>query len=224
MIGVFLYYGHAVDLTMLTALSAIASAQAEPTKETMTCCKQFLDYAATHPDAILTYKRSDMVLVVHRNASYLSKPKACSRAGSHFFLSSDVADPTDNGAVLNIAALIKAVMSSAAEAELGALYINACKSVPQCCTLKEMGHKQPPTPMQTDNTTTIGVVNNNIQPKCTKAMDMRFHWLRCRKTQDQFCFFLAPRTLQQSRLLDQASLRSTPHRKVPENPHPQQCT
>ncbi len=75
-IGVFLYYGRAVDSTMLTALSAIASAQAKPTEETMTCCKQFLDYAATHQDAILTYKSSDMVLVVHSDASYLSKPKA----------------------------------------------------------------------------------------------------------------------------------------------------
>eukprot|EP00804_Cyclotella_cryptica_P014938 CCRYP_000561-RA/>CCRYP_000561-RA protein AED:0.47 eAED:0.47 QI:0/-1/0/1/-1/0/1/0/59 len=42
-----------------------------------------------------------------------------------------------------------------------------------------MGHPQPPTPIQTDNSTALGVVNNTIQPKRTKAMDMRFHWLRC---------------------------------------------
>ncbi len=70
----FLYYGRAVDSTMLTALSAIASAQAEPKEETMTRCKQFLDYAATHQDAILTYKASDMVLVIHSDMSYLSEP------------------------------------------------------------------------------------------------------------------------------------------------------
>ncbi len=80
MIGTFLYYGRAVDSTMLTALSAIASAQAKPTEETMTRCKQFLDYTATHQDAILAYKASNMVLVVHSEASYLSEPKACSRA------------------------------------------------------------------------------------------------------------------------------------------------
>jgi hypothetical protein len=34
-IGTFLYYRRIVDLTMLTALSSIASAQAVPTKETM---------------------------------------------------------------------------------------------------------------------------------------------------------------------------------------------
>ncbi len=191
-IGVLLYYGRAVNSTMLTALSAIASAQAEPTEDTMKHCKLFLDYTATHQDAIITYHASVMVLVVHSEASYLSEPKARSRAGGHFFLSSDVTDPLDNAAVLNLAQLIKAVMSSAAEAELGALYINACQAIPQRQCLEEMGHKQPPTPMQTKNTTALGAVNSNIHPKRTKAMDMRFHWLRCRKAQDQFRFFWCP--------------------------------
>ena len=111
---------------------------------------------------------------------------------SVLFLSSDITDPLDNGAVLNLAQLIKAVMSSAAEAELAALYINAREAIPQRQCLEEMGHKQPPTPMQTDNTTALGVVNNNIQPKRTKAMDMRFHWLRCREAQHQFRFFWRP--------------------------------
>jgi hypothetical protein len=129
-----------------------------------------------------------MVLVVHSDASYLSKPKARSRAGGHFFLSLDTEIPIHNGAVLNIAQLIKAVMSSAAEAELGALYINAHEAVPQCQTLAEMGHKQPPTPMQTNNNTAFGVLHNNIQPRRT------LHWLRCCKAQHQFRFFWHPGT------------------------------
>ena len=191
-LGTFLYYGRAVDSTMLTALSSIASTQAEPTEETMENIKLFLDYAASHQDAILTYQASDMVLIVHSDASYLSEPKARSRAGGHFFMSSDVANPHNNGAVLNIAQLIKAVMSSAAEAELGALYINAHEAVPMRQLLTEMGHTQPSTPIQTDNSTACGVVNSNIQPRRTKAMDMRFHWLRDREAQSQFRFYWAP--------------------------------
>jgi len=41
--------------------------------------------------------------------------------------------------------------------------------------LEEMGHTQPPTPIQTDNAMADAVINGKIQPKCTKAMDMRFH-------------------------------------------------
>ena len=171
---------------MLAALGSIATQQANPTQLTLTKTRQLLDYAATHPDAIVTYRASDMVLAGHSDASYLSESKARSRAGGHFFLASNSPYPDNNGAVLTVAKIIKAVMSSAAEAELGALYINCREAVPPRQQLKEMGHVQPPTPIQTDNTTTLGVVNNTIQPRRTKAMDMRFHWLRCRKRQKQF--------------------------------------
>ena len=38
-------------------------------------------------DDVITYHSSDMFLATHSDASYLSEPKARSRAGSHFFLS-----------------------------------------------------------------------------------------------------------------------------------------
>ena len=71
-VGVFLYYARAVDCTMLAALGSLASQQANPTDDTMKKTKQFLDYAATHQDATITYRASDMVLAVHSDASYLS--------------------------------------------------------------------------------------------------------------------------------------------------------
>ena len=107
-------------------------------------------------------------------------------------MSEDNEDPPNNGAVLNIAQIIKSVMSSAAEAELGAMFINAREAIPVRTTLTEMGHKQPRTPMQVDNSTAVGVANSNIQPRRTKAMDMRFHWLRDRKSQNQFRYYWRP--------------------------------
>jgi hypothetical protein len=80
---------------------------------------------ALQDKAVLTCKASDMVLVVHSYASYLSEPKACSRAGGHMFMAGRDNIPTNNGPVLNILQIIQAVVSSAAEAELGALFINA---------------------------------------------------------------------------------------------------
>ena len=83
-VGTFLFYGQTVDSTMLAALSATASDQAAPTETTMKKTKLFLDYAASHLDAVLTYQASNMVLALHSDASYLSEPKARSRAGGHF--------------------------------------------------------------------------------------------------------------------------------------------
>jgi hypothetical protein len=37
-----------------------------------------------------------------------------------------------------------------------------------------------------------GVVNNIVQPKHTKAMDMRFHWLRDQAERSQFRIFWQP--------------------------------
>ena len=81
---------------------------------------QLLDYIATQEEAVLTYSASDMKLAVHSDASYLSEPQARIRAGGHFFHSNEATIPANNGAVLNIAHIIKHVMTSATEAEIAA--------------------------------------------------------------------------------------------------------
>ena len=129
---------------------------------------------------VLTFKSSDMELAAHSDASYLREPKSRIRAGGHFFLSSDSNIPQNNGAVLNIYHIIKHLMSSETESELAELYIMAREAVYIRIILEEMVHKQPPMPLQTDNSMAESVVNGKIQPNRTKSMDMRFHWLRDR--------------------------------------------
>jgi hypothetical protein len=128
----------------------------------------------------------------HSDAGYANEKNARSRAGGHFFLSNNDKFPPNNGAIMTNATIIKSVMSSAAEAELGALFLNAKEGVYLRQILTKMGHHQPRTPIQTNNTTAEGVIKNKIQPKRTKAMDMRFHWLRNRKAQGQFCIYWHP--------------------------------
>jgi hypothetical protein len=192
--GVFLYLARAFDSTMLTALSSLVSKQAAPTVKMMQKCLQFLDYAASQEDAIVTYRASDMRLAIHSNALYLSEPKAHSRAGDHMFMAGNEDIPIKNSAVLNILQIIRAVMSSDAEAELGALFINAKKAVSMQCTLKKIGHPQTCTPIQTDNSTAHALLTNKIMPEALKALDMRFYWLHCHKAQDQYCFYWRPGT------------------------------
>lgn len=129
------------------------------------------------------YKRCDMKLAVHSDTSYLSEPKAPNRAGGHFFLSIDEEVPRNDGAILNIAHIIKHVMSSTTEAKLAALYIIAQEAVNIRIILDKMAHKQPPTPIQTDNAMVDAIIHGKVQPKRTKAMDMRFHWQRNRECQ-----------------------------------------
>ena len=63
-------------------------------------------------------------------------------------------------------------MASAAEAEVGALYMNAQALIPLRITCEELGHKQPPTPMRTDNNTACGILTGKFKQNQSKAIDM----------------------------------------------------
>jgi hypothetical protein len=116
-------------------------------------CHQLLDYVATHPNAGICYLASNMILVVHTNALYLSEHNACSRASAHFYLTNKCNKEFNNGAILNLTSIIKHVMSLASEAELVALYYGCKIAVPIQTTLDKLGHMQPLTPITTDNIT-----------------------------------------------------------------------
>ena len=73
-IGTVLYDGRVVDLTLLPALSSLASAQARATESIIKKMEQMLDYLATNPDAKVRIRASDMILNINSNASYMSDP------------------------------------------------------------------------------------------------------------------------------------------------------
>jgi hypothetical protein len=83
-------------------------------------------------------------------------------------------------------------MSSATEAEIGAVFINATEGPVLCTTLEELGHPQPPTPLEIDKTTATGYINGKIKQKRTKAMDMHFYWVKDRVKQGQFDVYWGP--------------------------------
>ncbi len=126
-VGSILYYARAVDMTVLMVLSTIAIEQTKATEKTMAKCVQLLDYLAYHSDAKVRFYASDMVMNIHSDASYLSEGKAQSRTCGHFFMGwvpVDGAPIRINGAFHVSTNVIRFVVASAAEAELGALFHN----------------------------------------------------------------------------------------------------
>ena len=89
-----------------------------------------------------------MVLYAHSDASYLSEPKARSRAGGYCFLSDSPIEPTKpptfclplNRPVYSLARILKPIMDSAAEAEICATFANGQETLPLRVTLEELGH------------------------------------------------------------------------------------
>ena len=64
--------------------------------------------------------------------------------------------------------------------------------IPLRKTLMEMGWPQPSSPVKCDNSTNIGVTNKTVVSKILKSIKMRLWWLRCRYSQDHFCYYWAP--------------------------------
>ena len=170
---------------MMHALNTLATQVTTGTQRTNQAIQHFLNYCASNPEATKLYKASDMILKIHSDAAYLVEPEARSRAGGFFYLG-DSNDQIINGSILVLAKVIKNVVSSASEAEVAALFMNARLALPLRVALEELGHQQPATEMVTDNSTAEGILNGKMKQNRSKGMDMRYYWLRDRVSQGQF--------------------------------------
>lgn len=137
-----------------------------------------------------------MVLYIHSDASYLSEKNAKSRMGGYFFLgpmpTKDNFMPRPNAPIHIGYKLLKVIVASSFEAELGALFHNGQDGAYIRNILEEMGHPQPPTRMVTDNLAANNIANDIGKQKRSKAIDMRFYWVKDRVKQGQFHIFWMP--------------------------------
>jgi hypothetical protein len=146
--GSVLYYARAVDPTVLMPMNDIAMEQTKATEKTQAATNQMLDYLATHRDATIRYHAFDMILHIHSDASYLSVSNVRSRLRGLFFLGNKSPEQdTLNGSILNVTAVIKNVVASAAESEVGACFHDTQSGAPLRVALTELGHTQPTTPL-----------------------------------------------------------------------------
>ena len=130
-----------------------------------------------------------MILNIHSDASYLLEAKARSRTCGHFFLGWMPCDGEPirlNGAFHVSTTVLRFVVASAAEAELGALYHNRQTGIIFRLTLSDMGHPQPQTPVHCDNATAVGIANNTIKRQRSQSMEMRFFWIGDKVAQEMY--------------------------------------
>ena len=103
-----------------------------------------MDYLHTHPDAVIQFHASDMILYIETDAAYLVLPQARSRVSSIFYLSNATPRrPPLNGAIQVVCKTLQNVVSSTAEAETGGIFIYGQQAVPIITTLSELNHPQP---------------------------------------------------------------------------------
>jgi hypothetical protein len=120
------------------------------------------------------------MLLPCRAAFRLSKRLTASRACGLFFMGWKP-NPTQpiklNGAFFTLCAILKFVFASVAEAELGVLFLNCKQATIFLLTLAEMGHPHPPTLVNCDNSTMVGIANKTVKYQWSRSMEMRFFWV-----------------------------------------------
>jgi hypothetical protein len=146
--GTLFYCARPFNTTLIMPINVSASEQSKSTADTGEKVIKLLNYCNTHPETKIRYHAYDMIIYISSDASYLSEREAKSRAGGLFYMnnSADTAKKLTNGAILIISTVLKHVMSSAAEAEIGAV-LNAKEGAVLRTTLEELGHPRPPTPL-----------------------------------------------------------------------------
>jgi hypothetical protein len=147
--GILLYYARAVDPTLIMPINVLASEQSKATEVTVDKVIKLLNYCNTHTETKIRYHASDMILHIHSDASYLSENEAKSRAGGFFYMGSDTKTnkKLTNEAILIISKVLKHVMSSAAEAEIGAGFY---KRKRRCSPSYNIGRIRAPTAPHTN--------------------------------------------------------------------------
>jgi hypothetical protein len=182
-VGTLLYYARTVDPSILTVVHALGSVQSKPTINDLRKMERLLQYVSSHQNHGVRFHASTMQLQIQSDASYLSRPKARSVLGGFHYLGTT---EIINGPFFCSSKKISCVVSSAAEAELGAAFQNAQKGAQFRNTLIELGYPQQPTPLLVDNTVAEGLATNTVNAKRSKSMDVRFFWLRDRVKKMQF--------------------------------------
>ncbi len=128
-----------------------------------------------------------MILALDTDGSYLSKLQGKSRAAAYIYLTKKEDPDFHNGAVLVLSAVIKHVMASTSETKLAALFYGCKEAIPLCTMLEEMGHPQHNmNPITSDNSIPVGLTQEMMVSRASKSMGMRFHWLKCHRTQTLF--------------------------------------
>jgi hypothetical protein len=82
-----------------------------------------------------------------------------------------------NGVFFTLCSILCFVVTSVAEVKLGSLFLNCKQATIFHLTFEEMGHPQPPIPINWDDSTAVGIANNTVKCQHSRAMEMRFFWV-----------------------------------------------
>ena len=123
-----------------------------------------------------------MILHIESDAAYLVMPHAKIRIAGYYYCGTTplpvpaLPSLNRNAPLQVICKILRHVVALAAEAETAGLFFNTQEAIPIRYIFPLIGHPQPKTPIQTDNSKAMSFITKNIKQKRSKSWEMRYNW------------------------------------------------
>ena len=211
-VGKLLFFTRMIDPTIEVAVNRLGSVQAKATTRVLKDMDRLLQYVAHHPEPCLVYRPSTMQLLIHSDGSHLSESKSRSRAAGIFYLGDPPFNgPADRGRlhlmnapIATVCSILPTVTQAASETEYATAYVNAQVGEAIRQTLMDFGFPQHPTPIIYDNIVAGKMANQSCKLRRSKAIAMRYHWLRDRVQMGHFIMVWRPGAINLADFLSKA--------------------
>ena len=171
-IGSLLYIMLGTRPDIAFAVTKLVQFAANPSQEHLNKARYIVRYlAGTAKYSLVFDGASNKGLIAYTDSDYAADPiKRRSQTGFLFKLADGIISWQSHAQ--------KTVARSATEAEYMALSDCSRQAVWMQHVFKELGILQGPVPICTDNEGAIFIASNPVQERCTKHIDMRYHYVR----------------------------------------------
>jgi hypothetical protein len=193
--GKNLFYATHGDWLLQPYVRAISDHQSQASERDRRACDRLLSYGHTHRNAVQRYYATDMIARASSDASHQSLDHSGSVVASYIHLVNRDSDDTFvNSPTATICRRSRTVCSAASETEYASLYETGCALMPVRNILAALDFPQETTTIYTDNLIAKNICARLVRPKRSKAIDMRYHWIRDRVDDKYFDVVWLPST------------------------------
>jgi len=176
-VGLMRYIASAAYPHLELAVGKIAANVSKPTMELMEQADHLLGYLQSHPDRVIRYYPSDMIMRAHSDASYGCEAEFRCRTGGFIYMGNDDKDFV-NGPIEVLSLVQKNNVTCTAEAEYVAVFDVAQRLAYLRKLAESLGYPQGTIIIECDNECAVRLSNNNSHERKLRHVAMRYHWVK----------------------------------------------
>jgi hypothetical protein len=211
--GTFSHLARTARPDIISQVNEISQTQANPTTLTHKQVYQLANYLARYPKASCIMTATDMQLRCHYDDAL--RPHARHKAAAVIYHANIKDAPETIGNVTEIMCKLPiSCVASILEGEYCAGFLAGQIMYNHKVILEELGYPQTAIQFFGDNTTAVGITNDSMKIKKSKAVDKSFHWMRDKVRCGDYISSHIATTLNSSNIFTKSLAPKDHHREI----------